>query len=65
MFKKTLKFCSCTRLRMHVGIQMGEQEVHTTPPPPLVFYLLMHGVVSLADTTSYDNVLFAGVGIVV
>ena len=31
----------------------------------IVLSILMHDIISLADTTSYDNVLFAGVGIVV
>ena len=30
-----------------------------------VILILMHGVISLADTTSYDNVLFVAVGNVV
>ena len=57
-------------MRMHVGIQMGEQGVHTPPPPHThthtrVLSILMHGIISLADATSYDNVLFAAVRIVV
>ena len=53
---------------MHVGIQMGDKGVHNPPPPPAptsVLSILMHGVISLTDTTSYDNVLFAEVGVVV
>ena len=42
---------------MHVGIQMGEQGVHTPPPPHThththtsVLSILMHDILSLADT---------------
>ena len=51
---------------MHVG----EQGVHTPlpslppPPPTSALSVLMHGIISLADATSYDNVLFAAVRIV-
>ena len=48
---------------------MGEQGVHSPPPHThthaSVLSILMHGVISLVGATSYDNVLFAAVRIVV
>ena len=41
---------------------------YPAPPPPThtsVLSILMYGVISLTDATSYDYVFFAAVGIVV